>query len=733
MNDIKEDILKKYIYRIKTLESSIVSFHKNDSKHKGYIINLNDYNNLKEKIQYKKNSKMNLVSKFDIFNIKENEKIMIIKDIDFKTGQYLTNMLLNGNKYIIIDGTFWKVICDKGKENSTVINYEISGYTALLKVKLNDKTLEFFNQKNNILEESKLKNKSENNFNVIKRAYQNVKSYYDFEIKIKNDIKVKKENIITGKGYLIEKDWINKWKQKIKYEDIKADYFNLNKTDKEIRDKLIYIFEENKYQLIDLTEIKNKELKNKEKIEECLQKDSVALVNSDFIKSFEQTHSLSEINYKLYEDTIEIDLGPNNSLKFKSSDNIIPQISGDSGNEEVNNSQDSQKNQNNAPSSKTLDNKFAKDILTILLNFKLGETELLDKVENSKSNINDSVNDYYLINSDTFSQFIQFFSFQKIDDIINYYNLKSISDIKDDLLEKISKENKVDFDKISKLKEDFFKKFETKKFFDIKSNEYGKVNDFKKYTYPSEFLIVSKNLKEKLCEIFGDKNYKDIEEISLGYVTGHIILKPKIGKFYDSIKFFAYIFSLSKEENGIIKFTPEILISFDKKISMINNFLKLIKDEALIELCISNIAFINTTYDCHAVLITKEKTKLFTKSKTNSIKVNTLENQNKENKYISISIKLNEEYSKFEKLTKEKNNNIEKDCYLIKKNFMEQLEGILCFDEIDNFINNNKQLTTEKKLDKIIKQINPETKKKLCELKYQKRILRLFQEMQEQI
>ena len=37
------------------------------------------------------------------FEIKDNEKIMTIKDIEFKTSQYLTNMLLNGNKYIIID------------------------------------------------------------------------------------------------------------------------------------------------------------------------------------------------------------------------------------------------------------------------------------------------------------------------------------------------------------------------------------------------------------------------------------------------------------------------------------------------------------------------------------------------------------------------------------------------------------------------------------------------------
>ena len=52
---------------------------------------------------------------------------------------------------------------------------------------------------------------------------------------------------------------------------------------------------------------------------------------------------------------------------------------------------------------------------------------------------------------------------------------------------------------------------------------------------------------------------------------------------------------------------------------------------------------------------------------------------------------------------------------------MEGLEAILYFKEIDDIINDNKQLTTEqKKLDKIMKQINPETKKKLIELNQDK-------------
>ena len=198
--NIKEDLLRNYTYKIKTFESNITSIQKKDSEHEGYIINLDYYNDLKNKIQYEKYKNKISISRFDKFDIKDNEKIMTIKDLEFKTYKYLTNMILNGNKYIIIDSTFWKVICEKGKKNSVAINYYISDHMSSLNVNLGYYTLEFDNRKNNILEESNLRYKSGNDFILIMRAYKNLKSYYDFEIKIK------KGEQISGRGYLVEKE-----------------------------------------------------------------------------------------------------------------------------------------------------------------------------------------------------------------------------------------------------------------------------------------------------------------------------------------------------------------------------------------------------------------------------------------------------------------------------------------------------------------------------------------------
>ena len=171
---INEALLKKYVYHIKTFESNIKSFNKNAHKNKGFLINVEDYEELKKKIKYKDNKNL---SNPRSLAIDDKDKIMTIKDLEFKTNQYLINMLLNGNKYILVDGTFWKIICDKGKENSPTTDYEMSTYSDFLNLKLKDqKPLKFDNTtKDNILEISKLKDKSGNNFELIKKIFQNIK------------------------------------------------------------------------------------------------------------------------------------------------------------------------------------------------------------------------------------------------------------------------------------------------------------------------------------------------------------------------------------------------------------------------------------------------------------------------------------------------------------------------------------------------------------------------------
>ena len=115
------------------------------------------------------------------------------------------------------------------------------------------------------------------------------------------------------------------------------------------------------------------------------------------------------------------------------------------------------------------------------------------------------------------------------------------------------------------------------------------------------------------------------------------------------------------------------------------------------------------------------KTKLFPKSNIYSDSINRNKEEENIDKLISVSIKLNKEYSKFKKLIIESNHNIENQCYLIKKNFIESIEEILFFKEIDDIINQKgQQLKSchdeKEKIEKIKKEIEPKTIKFLKEL-----------------
>ena len=70
-----------------------------------------------------------------------------------------------------------------------------------------------------------------------------------------------------------------------------------------------------------------------------------------------------------------------------------------------------------------------------------------------------------MVSSDSLSQFKQFFSYEdEIKKIIDLCKIKSISDINKNQMNKVSKENKKYFTKISELKKHFPKKFEIKNF-----------------------------------------------------------------------------------------------------------------------------------------------------------------------------------------------------------------------------------------------------------------------------
>ena len=220
-----DSLLKKYRDAISDFEKYLEDIYSSQNsfgkEHKGYLINLKDYERIKEIID---NNKVN--------NINDSENNFKINQIEFKTLHYLINMILNGNKYIFINNSLWELICDNDKKNEPPIIYKVNFYD--INFNLDNEYLSFRHNKN-IIDKIVLNNSYNynSNYEKIEKICESIFLYYNFENKIVNDLKNKQSYNNTTYEYLVSKNWIDKWKIFSNYENIKINYFQNNLNNKE--------------------------------------------------------------------------------------------------------------------------------------------------------------------------------------------------------------------------------------------------------------------------------------------------------------------------------------------------------------------------------------------------------------------------------------------------------------------------------------------------------------------
>ena len=134
--DLKK-IYNKYIY---TFEEEYLLKLKPNVPKNGHLINLTDYNNLKNITQYDKSQKKIYISA-DSSKIMNLKKLTPIKEIKLKTSRYLINMICNDNEFILISSDLWKFISE-GKENDNQLSY-IKDKDNKLVIAFDDKKLTF--------------------------------------------------------------------------------------------------------------------------------------------------------------------------------------------------------------------------------------------------------------------------------------------------------------------------------------------------------------------------------------------------------------------------------------------------------------------------------------------------------------------------------------------------------------------------------------------------------------
>ena len=306
-------VLKKYKNAFSDFEkylNNIYSYKNlNGTEHKGYLINLKDYEKVKENIVNNK------------INKNDCEKIYNINQIEFKTSHFLINMILNGNKYIFINTDLWKIICDKDKISECPIMYKVNKND--ITFNLDNKTLSFRHNKNIIDENNYKDNFYKTDYKQIKKICESTFDYYNFENKILNDLKNKQYSNDKSFAILISQNWIDNWKRISKYENIKTKYLqkNLNNKDDIIND-LIYYFEKNEIKYNELFRfIIIRKFNKKEEIEAYLKNESLVLISIRFSLCFDIKYNDKLIKYNAFNNKIHIYLDNNEILSFKSNYN----------------------------------------------------------------------------------------------------------------------------------------------------------------------------------------------------------------------------------------------------------------------------------------------------------------------------------------------------------------------------------------------------------------------------
>ena len=423
MSNKNEKVILKYIKAIHNFEEDLISISRTKKTNiKGYLINLDDLDNLKKKLNY--NDKVKKITNLGFVQLSDSEKIFTIEDIKIKTSQYLLNMIYYNNKYIMINEQLWKVLCEKGREKENPILYNLD--SNIMTFQLDNKKLTFKqNEKNrNIIDKDTYDDLTYgDSVHEIKEIYNDINKYYKFEKVFLNEIKEKKSSFKSE--IIVTKKWFDKWLKYTNYEEIKNKYLEKGETnEKKIKNELIYYREIKKYKYSELSPIEIINFKEIKELESYIKNTPIIIINSNISQNTkDQNNNTSNyIKYYAYENKIEIPL-KDGSFLINSNNNII-QFNPNNNNENI-------INQNDKKSSNENENNnimYIKQLIKIFyFNKKINE-----QIKSNKNTLSNN-NNIYLINKNIINKYKEFFNYNHLCNILN--NNPKLKEIKYDILE----------------------------------------------------------------------------------------------------------------------------------------------------------------------------------------------------------------------------------------------------------------------------------------------------------
>ena len=341
------------------------------------------------------------------------------------------------------------------------------------------------------------------------------------------------------------------------------------------------------------------------------------------------------------------------------------------------------------------------EIIRILLSYSLADNKIRAKISESQStdplnNKITQIENYYLINKEIFSDFLNLFWSDIINLIMTKYKINSYNDI-DTVLKYILQNteykeyinsilNKLDIftSKINKYNDLF--KIDTLYIFDEKNILY----------YPKDLMFISSEFYSILINFIGNQNNQtkdDQIKIKLAFNNGNIIFK---GESYNFLNNQLYLIFVYRMENTIIKelnFNLDAILYVKYLSDIDNKFSEILKVNILLS-CYTNLKEFEDKFKLKVFLNKDNKdNKDYISNITSGLyneSLNDSENQKKldynllnltkiYNEFLNLTKKIRETMSEFPYQDSEK-------YYLINNKYINDLKEILHFKKIENVL-----------------------------------------------
>ena len=391
---------KEYNISIFEYEKKIDSYiqSKKAIEDKGYLVDYEDFNELKQNLDYNSNKfyiKNNLENRISMKFIRTKfDKIKKLEPIKVKSIDYIKNIIIN-MKCILITEDLSCLISNKEKP----LSFKVNNDNLVFKIKIGEELN--LKHKNFILDDQSF-DKKESSDNEIRILFDSMWNYFKFENDIINKLNgIDPINQKNEYNYLVKKSWLDEWKNYSNYENYKKKYFNENKNNltpivkKSIIKEIIDYREQNRYKNKQISETNIIKLNDVDEFRSFL---PLGFIDNKFKNLFPFFNNQSDLTrYNLCNKQINIII-KNSTLSFKSNNNILLKEN------IVETEQNSKQLINN-----TENNKYKSN----------SEFKIYDKYKKEKENSNN------LFNSNSQKKHTGIYWKNKSDENVDYTNLKN--------------------------------------------------------------------------------------------------------------------------------------------------------------------------------------------------------------------------------------------------------------------------------------------------------------------